>query len=70
MELKLLISWLEWEDNPGLSGWVCYNHKDSYKWSKEAEEAVSEGYSLRNVQVAFAGFEDGRGSKPRNKVSL
>lgn len=42
LELRLLISWLRWENFSGLSTSAQCNPKSPYKWKREAEEGEPE----------------------------
>lgn len=49
---------LRWEDDPGLSGWVGYNHKGTYKTERQRARVMPCEKDLTGVK--------GRGHKPWN----
>lgn len=59
---------LRWKDYPRLSRWAQGDHKHPLRWKREkchVRHVMSEWYTLKETQLAIAGFQDQRDHTPR-----
>lgn len=61
--IKLKI--LRWDDYPGLSGWDSHNHKNSYKWKRDAGK-----YKWCNVRKAQQIIADLKTEKVQEPINV